>query len=184
MPIPNPTAGTEWGELYGLQINILAATTGVVSHRDGNAITTPNVRNRDVTGFYDGPYPLIQLSGGTYRIDLISPGKPPNVGQNLSKPNLYSISLEMVIPANSKPTSEAVSNAQDDLIDLQDAIVSYFNHYPNRCLPTPHGAMAKYAGIPIIFRRVPVFSNQKGTPTILKEGVIGVLGLAQVGSST
>lgn len=182
--IPDPVAGTEWGELYGLQINILAATTGVVSHRDGTTIPTPNVRNRDVTGFYDAPWPLILIGSGTYRMDLIASGKPPVVGQNLGKPNLYSIELLTVIPANSKPESEAVANAQSDLIDLQDAIVLYFNHLPNRCLPTPHGSMAKYAGIPIIFRKVPVFKNEKGTPTIVKEGVIGVLGVAQTGFST
>lgn len=183
--IPDPVAGTEWGELYGLQINILAATTGVVSHRDGSTIPTPNVRNRDYTGFYDGPWPLIMIGGGIYRIDMISPGKPPTVGQpNLSKANRYSISLQSVIPANSLPTSEAVAHALDDLIDLQDAIVAYFNHDPNRCLPTDFGRMAQKAGIPIIFSKVPTFKNERGTPTIVKEGVIGVWSVAQKGFST
>jgi hypothetical protein len=180
--IPAPQPGTLRGELYGLKVNLLAAVTGITSGTTGLTIATPTVRNRDYTALFDGPWPLLTIRYAQYRMELIAAGKPPVVGQSPAKPNLYSIELETVVAAKSAPSSEVVSAAQDDLIDLCDAMVTYFNHYPNRCLPTTYGAMAKYAGIPIQFRGVPPFVEREGGEVrVVFEGVIGVLGIAQTG---
>jgi hypothetical protein len=188
MPIPNTTSGTIRGELLGLKTHLTLATTNVVSKTTGNPIRNPNVRNRDYTGTYDGPWPLVLVRYELYRINLIAGGKPPVVGQTLPKANIYSIQVMDVVVPGSSPASEAVAASQDDCIDLCDAIVAWFNYLPNRCLPvtinnvvTP---MASYAGVPLEFHGMPPFREEEsGEERILFEGAIAVQGIAQTGTT-
>lgn len=166
------------GELEGLRVAIVAACTGVITR-------TPTVRNRDYTNFFDGPWPLITIRYGRYRVDLLGGGLPLRVGQTLKNPNVYSIEIEDVVPPNSAPESEVVAASQDDLIDLMDAIMAYFDHAPYRCLPTTDGNMAALAGVPIKFDGVPLFTSEQGGDVRIRVvGAIGVQGIARTGHST
>lgn len=171
-------ANTIRGDLDALKENLIAATAGAISR-------VPNVRNRDVTGFYDGPWPLIMIRYSDYRVDLLTGGQPPLVGQNLKTPSLYSIEIEDVLAPDSSPDSEAVAAGQDDLIDLADAITAWFDHLPNRGLPLGGVNQAQYAGLPIRFRGAPPFREAAGGDIRLYlAGVIGVQGFPRDGSLT
>lgn len=188
MAAPDTVASTLRGELLGLKTNIALATTGVVSKTTGNVIRMPNVRNRTYTGLYMGPWPLIQIRWDGYRIDLITGGKPPLVGQHLTKPSLYSLEFMDAVPPKSTPASEAVGNAEDDLIDLFDAVVGWFNYLPNRCLPvtinnviTP---MAKYVGLPMLAHGMAPFTEEgDGMVRVVLAAAIGVQGIPQKGTT-
>ena len=165
-------------ELEGLKDALIAATTELLPR----AVT---VRNRDWTGFYDGPWPLILVRYGTYRLERISGGIPLLVGQNAQNPNLYTIELEDAIPANSTGASEAVAGAQTDLLRITLAIADYFDHTPNRCLADSDGnARATRAGLPIVFRSIPPFASEQGGIRVVFQGVIGVVGIARKGTLT
>lgn len=174
-----PVAGTIRGELYGLQIAVQQAIAGVI-------VRDVTVRNRDYTNVYSGPFPLITIRYGMYRIELVSGGRPLNVGQKLTHPNMYTIELEDALQiANAPSESEAVAESQDDLIDLADAINAWFDHEPNRCLPTPHGNMARLAGLPIVFQGIPPYKSDDGVDTrVVFQGAVGVMGPGRTGSLT
>lgn len=168
-------------ELDGLKDGITLAVAGAITR-------TPNVINRQWTGFYNGPWPRISISDFVYHAYRIAGGNPPLIGNDETKPSQYLVELQDVVSfANGVPVSDtAVADSQTDLLKLFVAIQNWFDHKPNRCLPDQYGnARAKYTGIPLQMRSTPPFKeSQGGDITVYKAFIVGVVGLPRRGSST